>query len=52
MIALAANGVGEDQAFAQLRQLAMGWQMSVEDAARRINAMQSDATRNDGRGVA
>lgn len=41
VMALASNGVGEDQAFAQLRQLAMGWQVSVEDAARRINAMQN-----------
>lgn len=36
---LAGQGVDDDRAYAQLRSLAMNWQISVEEAARRIVAM-------------
>ena len=37
--ALCAQGVDDGRAYAQLRSLAMSWQVSLEDAARRIVAM-------------
>lgn len=37
--ALSAQGVDDDRAYGQLRSLAMGWQVSIEEAARRIMAM-------------
>lgn len=37
--ALSAQGVDDDQAYGQLRSLAMSWQVSIEEAARRIMAM-------------
>lgn len=37
--ALSAQGVDNQQAYAQLRSLAMSWQVSVEQAARRIVTM-------------
>lgn len=40
--ALCARGVNEEQAYAQLRSLAMSWQISIEQAARRIVAMTED----------
>ena len=40
--ALAAQGVDDDRAYAQLRSLAMNWQVSVEHAARRIVAMSGE----------
>jgi response regulator NasT len=40
--ALAAQGVEDGRAYAQLRSLAMGWRVSVEQAARRIVAMTED----------
>lgn len=40
--ALAAQGVDDGRAYAQLRSLAMSWQVSVEQAARRIVAMSGE----------
>ncbi len=40
--ALAAQGVDDGRAYAQLRSLAMSWQVSVEQAARRIVAMSEE----------
>ena len=37
--ALSAQGIDDGRAYAQLRSLAMSWQVSVEEAARRIVAM-------------
>ena len=37
--ALSAQGVDDTRAYAQLRSLAMNWQISIEEAARRIVAM-------------
>jgi AmiR/NasT family two-component response regulator len=37
--ALTAQGVDDDRAYAQLRSLAMNWQISIEEAARRVVAM-------------
>lgn len=37
--ALSAQGIGDEQAYAQLRSLAMSWQVNLEEAARRIVAM-------------
>lgn len=39
--ALAAQGAGDERAYRQLRSLAMGWQVSLEEAARRIVAMRA-----------
>lgn len=52
VVALAAGGVGEDRAYAQLRALAMGWQSSIEEAARRVLSLSSDenARGSQGRG--
>jgi AmiR/NasT family two-component response regulator len=41
--ALSAQGVDDERAYAQLRSLAMSWQVSVEQAARRIVAMTEEA---------
>nr|WP_263484869.1 MULTISPECIES: ANTAR domain-containing protein [unclassified Mesorhizobium] len=44
-----AKGADDGRAYAQLRSLAMSWQISVEDAARRIVAMTSEeATGEEG----
>ena len=40
--ALSAQGVDDSRAYAQLRSLAMSWQVSVEQAARRIVAMTEE----------
>lgn len=40
--ALSAQGFDDSRAYAQLRSLAMGWQISVEQAARRIVAMTEE----------
>ena len=40
--ALAGQGVDDGRAYAQLRSLAMSWQVSVEQAARRIVAMSEE----------
>ena len=45
VVALSSGGVGEDQAFAQLRTLAMGWQVTMEEAARRINALKDESAK-------
>lgn len=37
--ALAGQGIDDDRAYAQLRSLAMSWQISMEAAARRVVAM-------------
>lgn len=42
--ALSAQGFDDERAYAQLRSLAMGWQVSLEEAARRVMAM----TREEG----
>ncbi len=36
VVALSAAGIGEEQAYAQLRALAMSWQVTMEAAARRV----------------
>ncbi|MCE7026631.1 ANTAR domain-containing response regulator [Jiella avicenniae] len=36
VVALSAGGVGEERAYGQLRALAMTWQVTIEEAARRI----------------
>lgn len=40
--ALSAQGVDDERAYGQLRSLAMSWQVSLEEAARRIVAMTED----------
>ncbi|HLQ17899.1 MAG TPA: ANTAR domain-containing protein, partial [Tabrizicola sp.] len=40
---LAARGKSEAEAYAQLRQMAMAWRISFEDAAARIVAAQGGA---------
>jgi AmiR/NasT family two-component response regulator len=47
---LAARGKTEEQAYAQLRQMAMAWRISFEDAATRIVASR-DGFASDGAGV-
>jgi response regulator NasT len=37
--ALSSQGVDDERAYAQLRSLAMNWQVSLEDAARRVVAL-------------
>jgi len=39
VVALSAQGVDDARAYEQLRSLAMGWQISIEEAARRVVAM-------------
>ncbi len=46
--ALAAQGADDRRAYAQLRSLAMTWQVSVEQAARRIVAMSEEGETEDG----
>ena len=36
VVALGSGGVGEERAYAQLRALAMSWQTTIEEAARRV----------------
>jgi response regulator NasT len=40
--ALSARGMDDGRAYAQLRSLAMGWQISLEHAARRVVAMTEE----------
>jgi len=47
--ALAAEGVDDERAYAQLRALAMTWQISIEEAARRIVAMTRQGKEDDDR---
>ncbi|HDZ74310.1 MAG TPA: transcriptional antiterminator [Aurantimonas coralicida] len=42
VVALAADGVGEDRAYAQLRVLAMNWQTTIEEAARKFLLLGQD----------
>lgn len=43
---LEERGLDDEQAYAQLRALAMNWQMNMEDAARRVVAWARDGGRN------
>jgi AmiR/NasT family two-component response regulator len=45
--ALSAQGFDDERAYAQLRSLAMSWQISLEDAARRIVAMTNEGGSDD-----
>ncbi|TFF21842.1 ANTAR domain-containing protein [Jiella endophytica] len=45
VVALSAGGVGEERAYAQLRALAMSWQVTIEDAARRIVELEQGVRR-------
>ena len=47
--ALTVKGVDDSRAYAQLRSLAMSWQVSVEQAARRIVAMTEDGDEHSNR---
>ncbi|MCG6116534.1 MAG: ANTAR domain-containing protein [Mesorhizobium sp.] len=40
VMALSSAGIGEEQAYAQLRALAMNWQVTLEAAARRVIELQ------------
>jgi len=42
-----SKGADDGRAYAQLRSLAMSWQISVEEAARRVVAMSADEEDND-----
>ncbi len=44
---LAARGLNDEQAYAQLRALAMNWQISMEDAAKRLVAWSMEGTAGD-----
>ena len=45
--ALSAQGFDDERAYAQLRSLAMNWQVSLEEAARRIVAMTQEEGGDD-----
>jgi AmiR/NasT family two-component response regulator len=45
--ALTARGFDDERAYAQLRSLAMSWQISLEDAARRVVAMANEGGSDD-----
>ena len=47
--ALSAQGVDDSRAYAQLRSLAMTWQVSIEQAARRIVAMTEEGDEHSNR---
>ena len=47
--ALSAQGVDDSRAYAQLRSLAMNWQVSIEQAARRIVAMTEEGDEHSNR---
>ncbi len=40
--ALSSRGVDDEQAYGQLRSLAMSWQINIEEAARRVVAMTAE----------
>jgi AmiR/NasT family two-component response regulator len=46
-VAALSKGTDEERAYAQLRSLAMSWQISLEEAARRIVAMTEDESGDD-----
>ena len=46
-VAALSKGTDDERAYAQLRSLAMSWQISVEDAARRIVAMTAKKQRGE-----
>jgi AmiR/NasT family two-component response regulator len=45
--ALSAQGFDDERAYAQLRSLAMSWQISLEEAARRVVAMTNQEGGDD-----
>jgi two-component system, response regulator / RNA-binding antiterminator len=45
--ALSTQGIDDERAYAQLRSMAMGWQVSMEEAARRIVAMTGQSESDD-----
>lgn len=45
VVALAAAGIGEEQAYAQLRALAMTWQVTMEIAAHRVIELKDRTAR-------
>ena len=45
VVALAAAGIGEEQAYAQLRALAMSWQVTMELAAHRVIELKDRTAR-------
>jgi response regulator NasT len=46
-VAALSRGADEGRAYAQLRSLAMSWQISIEEAARRVMAMTGEDDRDD-----
>lgn len=46
-VAALSKGVEDRHAYAQLRSLAMNWQISIEDAARRVVAMAEEESGDD-----
>jgi AmiR/NasT family two-component response regulator len=46
-VAALSRGADEGRAYAQLRSLAMSWQISIEEAARRVVAMTGEDDRDD-----
>jgi response regulator NasT len=46
-VAALSKGADDSRAYAQLRSLAMGWQINIEEAARRIVAMSRDEDGED-----
>lgn len=47
VVALSCAGIGEEQAYAQLRALAMGWQVTLEEAARRVVDLKNREASNE-----
>jgi AmiR/NasT family two-component response regulator len=47
VIALSGKGFDDERAYAQLRSLAMSWQISLEEAARRVVAMTKEEGGDD-----
>jgi AmiR/NasT family two-component response regulator len=47
VLALRGRGADEEGAYRQLRSLAMGWQVSMEEAARRVMAHKSEGLENE-----
>lgn len=45
--ALSAQGIDDERAYGQLRSLAMSWQISLEEAARRVVAMTGEEGKDD-----
>nr|WP_210382246.1 ANTAR domain-containing protein [Jiella sonneratiae] len=47
VVALAGSGVGEERAYQQLRALAMSWQLTVEEAARKVLELEEKGGRDE-----